>query len=116
MSICTQVIELCEELSDSRASVTTVPTWLLKRVRSFLQSLQWAKDAADRLVGAAQVERNEKGRVWELGVLKAMSCSGSVVRQKACMCTCLFIACRQGHYHHTYKYPTWAFYCGMHTK
>lgn len=46
------MIELCEDLSDSRAAVTTIPTWLLKRVRGLLQSLQWAKDAADRLVRA----------------------------------------------------------------
>lgn len=46
-----EVIALCEKLSDSDANVTTVPTWLLKRTRAVLRSLQWANDAADRLVG-----------------------------------------------------------------
>mmetsp|Transcript_18474 Transcript_18474/g.51836 ORF Transcript_18474/g.51836 Transcript_18474/m.51836 type:complete len:355 (+) Transcript_18474:134-1198(+) len=54
-----EVIELCEDLSDSRAAVTTVPTWLLKRVRALLQSLQWAKDAADRLAFTEVLSNNE---------------------------------------------------------
>lgn len=46
-----EVIELCEKLSDSDANVTTVPTWALKAARNVLQGAQWARDAADRLVG-----------------------------------------------------------------
>ena len=63
-SVPTQVIELCEDLSDSRAAVTTVPTWLLKRVRGLLQSLQWAKDAADRLVSGRCAVLCCAGVVW----------------------------------------------------
>jgi hypothetical protein len=49
------VIALCEGYSDSNANVTTVPTWLLKGTRSVLRSLQWAKDASDRLVSRAEL-------------------------------------------------------------
>lgn len=45
-----EVIEMCEDLSDSRAKVTSVPTWLLKATRGVLRGADWAKDAADRLV------------------------------------------------------------------
>jgi uncharacterized protein YbjT (DUF2867 family) len=48
-----EVIEKCENLSDSRAQVSTVPTWLLKGTRGLLKGADWAKDAADRLVSAA---------------------------------------------------------------
>lgn len=60
------MIQLCEDLSDSRAQVTTVPTWLLKRVRGLLQSLQWAKDAADRLVRGVLCVWGLAA--WQLGV------------------------------------------------
>lgn len=48
-----QVIEMCEDYSGERAKVTTVPTWLLKATRNILKSMDWSRDAADRLVGAA---------------------------------------------------------------
>lgn len=47
-----EVIEMCERLSDSTAKVTSVPTWLLKATRGLLKGADWAKDAADRLVGS----------------------------------------------------------------
>mmetsp|Transcript_13424 Transcript_13424/g.38115 ORF Transcript_13424/g.38115 Transcript_13424/m.38115 type:complete len:404 (-) Transcript_13424:72-1283(-) len=47
-----QVIEMCEELSDSTANVSSVPVWLLKGTRGVLGAFQWAKDAADRLAFA----------------------------------------------------------------
>jgi uncharacterized protein YbjT (DUF2867 family) len=47
-----EVIEKCENLSDSRAQVSTVPTWLLKGTRGLLKGADWAKDAADRLVSS----------------------------------------------------------------
>jgi hypothetical protein len=48
-----EVIELCEKLSGNRgeADVTQVPIWLLRATRNILRGFQWAKDAADRLVG-----------------------------------------------------------------
>ena len=46
-----EVISLCENLAGASAKVTQVPVWLLKGARGFLNSFQWAKDAADRLVG-----------------------------------------------------------------
>lgn len=45
-----QVIEMCERMSDSRAQVTSVPTWLLRATRNVLKGADWARDAADRLV------------------------------------------------------------------
>lgn len=45
-----EVIEMCENMSDGRAQVSTVPTWLLKSTRGVLKGVQWARDAADRLV------------------------------------------------------------------
>ncbi|GLC45882.1 hypothetical protein PLESTF_000670900 [Pleodorina starrii] len=56
-----EVIELCETMADTNAKVTTVPTWLLKRTRSVLRSMQWAADAADRLAFAEVLSNNE---VW----------------------------------------------------
>ncbi|GIL92947.1 hypothetical protein Vretifemale_20418, partial [Volvox reticuliferus] len=56
-----EVIELCEKMADTNAKVTTVPTWLLKRTRSVLRSMQWASDAADRLAFAEVLSNNE---VW----------------------------------------------------
>ncbi|KXZ44131.1 hypothetical protein GPECTOR_73g652 [Gonium pectorale] len=56
-----EVIELCEKMADTNAKVTTVPTWLLKRTRAVLRSLQWAADAADRLAFAEVLSNNE---VW----------------------------------------------------
>lgn len=50
-----EVIEKCENLSDSRAQVSTVPTWLLKGTRGVLRGADWAKDAADRLVSGVLV-------------------------------------------------------------
>jgi len=47
-----QVIEMCEDLSDSEANVSNVPVWLLKGTRGVLGSFQWAKDATDRLAFA----------------------------------------------------------------
>ena len=47
-----QVIGLCEDLAGAKAKVTNVPVWLLRGARGFLNSFQWARDAADRLVGA----------------------------------------------------------------
>lgn len=46
-----EVISLCENLAGASAKVMQVPVWLLKGARGFLNSFQWAKDAADRLVG-----------------------------------------------------------------
>lgn len=48
-----EVIEMCEDMSDSTAKVTSVPTWLLKATRNILKGADWAKDAADRLVSGA---------------------------------------------------------------
>ena len=47
-----QVIEMCEDFSGERAQVTTVPTWVLKGTRNILKTMDWARDAADRLVSA----------------------------------------------------------------
>ncbi|KAG2422331.1 hypothetical protein HXX76_016115 [Chlamydomonas incerta] len=57
-----EVIELCEKMADTNAKVTTVPTWLLKRTRGVLRSMQWAADAADRLAFAEVLSNNE---VWQ---------------------------------------------------
>lgn len=54
-----EVIEKCENLSDSRAQVSTVPTWLLKGTRGLLKGADWAKDAADRLAFAEVLAGNE---------------------------------------------------------
>lgn len=54
-----EVIEKCENLSDSRAQVSTVPTWLLKGTRGLLRGADWAKDAADRLAFAEVLAGNE---------------------------------------------------------
>lgn len=54
-----EVINLCETLSDSRAKVQTVPTWLLKGTRSLLRSMQWAQDASDRLAFSEVLANNE---------------------------------------------------------
>uniref|UniRef100_A0A061QYA3 Nad-binding protein n=1 Tax=Tetraselmis sp. GSL018 TaxID=582737 RepID=A0A061QYA3_9CHLO len=53
-----EVIGLCEELSDSNAQVSNVPVWLLKSTRGFLGAFQWAKDAADRLAFADLLSNN----------------------------------------------------------
>ena len=47
-----EVIAMCEELSDSTANVSSIPVWLLKGARGFLGAFQWAKDATDRLAFA----------------------------------------------------------------
>ncbi|KAG1676392.1 hypothetical protein FOA52_001187 [Chlamydomonas sp. UWO 241] len=47
-----EIIEMCEDMADSRAEVTTVPTLTLKIARAVLKSCQWAKDASDRLAFA----------------------------------------------------------------
>ncbi|KIZ05007.1 Uncharacterized protein ycf39 [Monoraphidium neglectum] len=54
-----EVIELCEDMSDSKAQINTVPTWLLKGTRNVLKGAQWAKDAADRLAFAEVLANNE---------------------------------------------------------
>lgn len=54
-----EVIEMCERMSDSKAQVNTVPTWLLKGTRNVLKSAQWAKDAADRLAFSEVLANNE---------------------------------------------------------
>jgi len=54
-----EVIELCEKLSNSNAKVKTVPTWLLRRARGVLRSLQWTQDASDRLAFAEVLATNE---------------------------------------------------------
>jgi len=54
-----EVIELCENLSDSDAKVTTVPTAVLKLTRAILKSASWARDAADRLAFAEVLASNE---------------------------------------------------------
>lgn len=54
-----EIISLCEKMSDSRAQVSTVPTWLLKGTRSTLRGLAFAKDAADRLAFAEVLSNNE---------------------------------------------------------
>ena len=48
------MIEMCEDLSNSTAKVTTVPTAVLKFTRALLKSCSWAADAADRLVGQGE--------------------------------------------------------------
>lgn len=54
-----EVIEMCENMSDSRAKVTSVPTWLLKTTRNILKGADFAKDAADRLAFAEVLGNNE---------------------------------------------------------
>eukprot|EP00877_Chromochloris_zofingiensis_P005458 jgi/Chrzof1/14913/Cz09g20140.t1 len=54
-----EVIEMCENMSDGRAQVSTVPTWLLKSTRGVLKGVQWARDAADRLAFAEVLANNE---------------------------------------------------------
>lgn len=48
-----EVIALCEKLGNMDAEVRNVPVWILKATRGILRSLQWANDAADRLVSAS---------------------------------------------------------------
>lgn len=57
-----EVIQMCEDMSDSKASVSTVPTWLLKGTRGVLRSMQWANEASDRLA-FAEVMGNDKN--WQ---------------------------------------------------
>lgn len=45
-----EVIALCEQLSGMEAEVRNVPVGILKGTRALLRSMQWASDAADRLV------------------------------------------------------------------
>lgn len=45
-----EVIALCEKYSGLDAEMRNVPVWILKSTRNVLRSLQWARDAADRLV------------------------------------------------------------------
>lgn len=54
-----EVIQMCEDMSDSKAQINTVPTWLLKGTRNVLRGAQWAKDAADRLAFAEVLANNE---------------------------------------------------------
>lgn len=54
-----EVIEMCEDLSNSTAKVTTVPTAVLKFTRALLKSCSWAADAADRLAFAEVLASNE---------------------------------------------------------
>jgi uncharacterized protein YbjT (DUF2867 family) len=54
-----EVVTLCEDLADIRASVTKVPTWLLKRARAVLRGMQWTGDAADRLAFTEVLSKNE---------------------------------------------------------
>ncbi|MEW5313304.1 MAG: hypothetical protein WDW38_004882 [Sanguina aurantia] len=54
-----EVIALCEKFASTDAKVSTVPTWLLKRTRSILKGMAWAKDAADRLAFAEVLANNE---------------------------------------------------------
>lgn len=54
-----EVIELCEKLANSDAKVTTVPTAVLQLTRSILRSLEWARDAADRLAFTEVLSKSE---------------------------------------------------------
>ena len=59
-----EVIEMCEDLSNSTAKVTTVPTAVLKFTRALLKSCSWAADAADRLVGRGGGRRGHQTGWW----------------------------------------------------
>jgi len=54
-----EVIEICEQLGNTDAKVTTVPTAVLKGTRAILKSMSWSKDAADRLAFAEVLASNE---------------------------------------------------------
>jgi len=54
-----EVIEMCERLSGEDAKVTSVPTWLLRVTRNILKSMDWSRDAADRLAFAEVLSNNE---------------------------------------------------------
>ncbi|GAX79229.1 hypothetical protein CEUSTIGMA_g6669.t1 [Chlamydomonas eustigma] len=54
-----EVIEVCENLADRDAKVTTVPTAVLRVTRGILKSMAWARDAADRLAFAEVLSSNE---------------------------------------------------------
>jgi hypothetical protein len=76
---------MCEELSGERAQVTSVPTWLLRTTRSILKSMDWSRDAADRLV--------RRGRGLRVGAWNCMPCSlggggGSKLELDLCPCLC----------------------------
>lgn len=47
-----EVIALCEDLSESRAQVSRVPTPVLRGLQAVLSGFQWARDASDRLAFA----------------------------------------------------------------
>lgn len=65
-----EVIDMCESMSDSRAQVTSVPTWLLRATRNVLKSADWARDAADRLVSALGWD------LWACWVAQQWPCLG----------------------------------------
>ena len=50
------MISLCEDLAGAKAKVTAVPVWLLRFARGLLNTFQWARDAADRLVSLCSVD------------------------------------------------------------
>eukprot|EP00798_Chlamydomonas_sp_ICE-L_P031030 gene31029-7122_t len=54
-----EVIELCEKLAATDAQVKTVPTAVLQGTRGILKSLEWARDAADRLAFTEVLSNNE---------------------------------------------------------
>jgi uncharacterized protein YbjT (DUF2867 family) len=54
-----EVIELCEKLAGSQASVSNVPVSVLRLARSILKGFQWAGDAADRLAFADVLSNQE---------------------------------------------------------
>ena len=49
---------MCERLSGEDAKVTSVPTWLLRVTRNILKSMDWSRDAADRLVRGRVLNRD----------------------------------------------------------
>lgn len=69
-----EVIDMCAEMSDSNAQVTSVPTWLLRATRNILKGADWAKDAADRLVRVVVAACWMLQLVWLLLLLLCFVC------------------------------------------
>jgi uncharacterized protein YbjT (DUF2867 family) len=55
-----EVVQKCEKHSGSTASVTRVPSGLLKTARAVTSFFQWSKDAADRLAFTEVVQSNQR--------------------------------------------------------
>lgn len=54
-----EVVHLCEKHSGSEASITRVPSGLLKAARALTSFFQWSKDAADRLAFSEVVQSDQ---------------------------------------------------------